>query len=103
MMELIKKGFYTSLGLLLLSKEKAEELARELVKRGELSEKEGREFAEEVVKKSKEAQKEFFQKVEGIVTEVLGKLDIPTRKELSALEDKIAQLEERLKTKGGEE
>jgi polyhydroxyalkanoate synthesis regulator phasin len=59
MLESIKKGFYTGLGLALITKEKAEELAKELVKKGELSEKEGKGFVEEILKKSKEAEQEF--------------------------------------------
>jgi len=44
MLEWIKKGFYTSLGLGLITKEKAEELAKEMIRKGQLSEKEGHSF-----------------------------------------------------------
>jgi polyhydroxyalkanoate synthesis regulator phasin len=93
MLELLKKGFYTGLGLALVTKEKAEELAKELVKKGELSEKEGKGFVEEILKKSKEAEKEFEKKAETLVNNAIKKIDVPSKKEFIAITQRLAKLE----------
>ena len=93
MLELLKKGFYTGLGLALITKEKAEELAKELVKKGELSEKEGKGFVEEILKKSKEAEQEFEKKAETLVHNAIKKIDVPSKKEFIAITQRMAKLE----------
>ncbi|RKX61964.1 MAG: hypothetical protein DRP41_07790 [Thermodesulfobacteriota bacterium] len=97
MLEWIKKGFYTSLGLGLITKEKAEELAKEMIRKGQLSEKEGHRFVEELLKKSEEAQQELENKVEALVAQTFKKLDIPTRKEFQAISQQLSNLEKGLK------
>lgn len=93
MLELLKKGFYTGLGLASITKEKAEELAKELVKKGELSEKEGKGFVEEILKKSKEAAQEFEKRAETLVYNAIKKIDVPSKKEFTAITQRLAILE----------
>ena len=93
MLELLKKGFYTGLGLALITKEKAEELAKELVMKGELSEKEGKGFVVEILKKSKEAEQEFKKKAETLVYNAIKKIDVPSKKEFTAITQRLAILE----------
>jgi polyhydroxyalkanoate synthesis regulator phasin len=93
MLELLKKGFYTGLGVALITKEKAEELAKELVKKGELSEKEGKGFVEEILEKSKEAEQEFEKKTEILVNNAIKKTDVPSKKEFTAITRRLAKLE----------
>ncbi len=97
MLEWIKKGFYTSLGLGLITKEKAEELAKEMIRKGQLSEKEGHGFIEELLKKSEEAQQELENKVEALVAQAFKKLDIPTREEFQTISQQLSNLEKGLK------
>ncbi|CAD7772749.1 MAG: hypothetical protein KIIPBIDF_01178 [Candidatus Methanoperedenaceae archaeon GB50] len=97
MLEWIKKGFYTSLGLGLITKEKAEELAKEMIRKGQLSEKEGHSFVEELLKKSEEAQQELENKVEALVAQAFKKLDIPTREEFQTISQQLSNLEKGLK------
>lgn len=97
MLEWIKKGFYTSLGLGLITKEKAEELAKEMIRKGQLSEKEGHRFVEELLKKSEEAQQELENKVEALVAQAFKKLDIPTREEFQTISQQLSNLEKGLK------
>ena len=93
MLELLKKGFYTSLGLALITKEKAEELAKELIKKGELSEKEVKGFVEEILKKSKETEQEFEKKAETLVYNAIKRIDVPSKKEFIAITQRLAKLE----------
>lgn len=94
MLNLVKKVMLTGVGLAVMTKEKAEELGRELVKKGEITEKEGKEFVEEILKKSEDARKDFEKKVEESVKKVLAKLDVVTKKDFNKLVERVAALEE---------
>jgi len=93
MLSLLKKVMLTGVGLAVMTKEKAEELGRELVKKGEITEKEGKEFVEELLKKSEETKDDFEKKVEEVVKKALVRLDLATRKELDKLIERVAALE----------
>lgn len=93
MLSLVKKVMLTGVGLAVMTKEKAEELGKELVKKGEISEKEGREFVEELLKKSEEARKDFEKKIEGSVKKVLDGLDVVAKKDVDKLVERVAALE----------
>jgi len=93
MLEFLKKGFYTGLGLASITKQKAEEMAKELVNNGEIYEKEGKGFVEEILKKSKEAEQEFEKKAETLVYNAIKKIDVPSKKEFIAITQRLAKLE----------
>lgn len=102
MMDLIKKTMYLGVGLACMTKEKVEEISRELIKKGELSATEGKEFIDDLTQKSEEARKALEKRVEKIVKSVLAKLDIATKDDLAALEKRIVKLEGKPKTAGTE-
>lgn len=92
MLELLKKSVLTGVGLALLTKDKLDSLAGELIRQGEISEKEGAEFVEEFLRKSQDAQKELEQQVEKIVTGVAQRLQLATRQDIAELAAKIDAL-----------
>ncbi len=83
MFELIKKTMLTGVGLAAVTKDKVEELARELTEKGEMSEKEGKELIDELLKKSEQARKDLETKVEDIVRKVLEKWIWPPKETLT--------------------
>ncbi len=89
MSDLIKKTILAGMGVLVLSREKAEEVAKDLVKRGELAKKEEENFIKDLVKKGSEGKKEVENRIEEITKKTLVKLNIPSRKEFEELEQKI--------------
>lgn len=95
MFDLIKKTMLTGIGLAAITKDKAEELAKELIKKGELSEKEGKELVDELLKKSEQAGKDLDTKIEGLVQKALGKMDLASKKDISQLAAKIEHLEKK--------
>ncbi len=101
MLNLVKKVMLTGVGLAVMTKEKAEELGRELVKKGEITEKEGKEFVEELLKKSEETSKDFENKVEKNVKKVITRLNFATKEEMDKLVERVAALEKG-KAAGGE-
>lgn len=89
MLDLIKKSLLTGIGLAALSKDKIETLAKALTEKGELSEKEGRDLMDDLMKKSEQARKEFKTKVEDIVKNVLGKMNLATKDDITSLNKKL--------------
>jgi len=95
MQEFIKKMMMFGVGLAAMTREKTEELVRELVKKGEMSEKEGKQLVNDLMEKSKKMTREIETKTEEMVTSTLKRLNIPTRKELDELRERVDRLEKR--------
>jgi len=89
MIDLFKKTMYMGLGLAELTREKVEEISRELVKKGEISEKEGRDLAEELSRKADAAKKDLEKRVDKLVKQALDRINVATKDELAALEKKL--------------
>jgi len=98
-MDFIKKSMLAGIGLAVLTKEKAEKTVDELIKKGELTKKEGKETIKELTEKSKEFKEDLTKKAEKAVADTIAKLNIPTRKEFTALKNKIEKIEKSRKTK----
>ncbi len=92
MSDLIEKTILAGLGALSLSREKAEKLAKDLVKRGELSRNEEAKFVKDLMGQAKKGKVEMERRIEKTVKKILVKLDVPTRKELNALKARVDKL-----------
>ena len=95
MTDYLRKGFLAGLGLAALTKEKLEKVVEDLVSKGELSEQEGKDLANDLMSRSEDFMKDLTDRVEGMVSETLSKLTLPSRQELKDLEERIAWLEEK--------
>jgi poly(hydroxyalkanoate) granule-associated protein len=93
MLDFIRKMTLAGAGLAIVTTEKIQELADELVKKGEMTEKEAREAVNEYVEKSKQAKKDLEGKMEQWVAGFLNRMNIPTRKELDEIKERLARLE----------
>ena len=93
MLDFIRKMTLAGTGLAIMTTEKIQEFADELVKKGELTEKEAREAVNEYVEKSKQAKKDLEGKMEQWVTGFLNRMNIPTRKEVDEIKERLARLE----------
>jgi len=85
------------LGLMSMTKEKADKLVNTLIKEGEMSKTEGSKLAKELVKKVEENKTLLEKKVEAAVKKIMIKLDIPSRKEINELKRKIDTLQKKEK------
>lgn len=92
MSDLIKKTILLGLGALSFSREKAESITKDLIKRGELTKTEEAKFVRDLMKRAEKSRVEVEKKIEKAVEKTLAKLDIPTRKELNALKEKVNKL-----------
>ncbi|MCX5843432.1 MAG: phasin family protein [Deltaproteobacteria bacterium] len=93
MLDFIRKMTLAGAGLAIVTTEKIQEFADDLVKKGEMTEKEAREAVNEYVEKSKQAKKDLEGKMEQWVTGFLNRMNIPTRKELDEIKERLARLE----------
>jgi polyhydroxyalkanoate synthesis regulator phasin len=92
MIDLIKKALYTGVGMAVLTKEKAEELVKELTQQAKLSEQEGKELFDGLLKQSDQARIDFQAKVDDAVLSVIKRLNLVSKDELESLENKVAEL-----------
>ncbi|RLA90510.1 MAG: polyhydroxyalkanoate synthesis regulator [Deltaproteobacteria bacterium] len=95
MFNLIKKTLLTGIGLTILTKEKVEEVGKELAKKGKLSEKEGKKLVDDLLKRSEQANKELEEKIEDSVRKVVEKLNLASKDDIAKLSQKIEQLEKK--------
>jgi polyhydroxyalkanoate synthesis regulator phasin len=93
MFDLIKKTVYAGMGLALMTKEKAEEVAKKLVEEAKLSEAEGKKVVDEMLKKSAEAKESLEKTIKDTIEGTLKKLDLPSNKKIADLERRLAELE----------
>lgn len=89
---IIKKIGLVGLGLLSITKAKAQEIVNELVKKGEVSKGEGAKLVKDLLEKAEEDKKFLEEKMEKAAKRILKKLDVPTRKEINELKKKIDKL-----------
>ena len=92
MIDLIKKTMLAGVGLAAMTKDKVEELAKDLTEKGELSEKEAKKLLDDLLKRSKRAQKDLDKKMENVVMKVLKKMDVATKKDIARLDKKIKNI-----------
>jgi polyhydroxyalkanoate synthesis regulator phasin len=93
MVELLKKSLYASVGMALLSRDKAEKVAKAIAKEAELSQEQGRKFVGDLVRKSEEARLTIERIVQEKVEKALKKTALATRHEVTVLEERIRNLE----------
>ena len=92
MSDLIKNTVLAGLGILSLTHEKAEKLAKDLIKKGELSETEEAKFIKDLMERAEKYSVEAEKKIEKTVKKTLKKLNVPSRKDLEEINDKLDKL-----------
>ena len=92
MIDLIKKTMMAGIGLALKTRDEVEELAKDLVNKGTMSEQEGKRFLDELLNRYDEAKDKFEERIENTVKKFLKKADIVTGDELKALKKEIREL-----------
>jgi polyhydroxyalkanoate synthesis regulator phasin len=92
MIDLIKKALYTGVGMAVLTKEKAEELVKELSQQAKLSEQEGKELFDSLLKQSEQARSDFQTKVDDAVLSVVKRLNLASKDEVDKLRTQVDEL-----------
>ena len=92
MIDVLKKVLLTGVGVAALSKEKIEELARDLAEKGKMTEQEGKALVDQLLTSSDEARQELQKQVEEKVALALDKMDLAKKSEVEALKQEIEVL-----------
>jgi polyhydroxyalkanoate synthesis regulator phasin len=86
--EALHRVMLTAVGAVGLVQDELEHFVNKAVERGEMAEKEARKTVHDVTEKRKGAEKEVDKRFE----DMLAKLNIPTKNDIAALNEKIADL-----------
>ena len=92
MPDLIKKTLLTGVGLALKTWDEVEDLAKELVDKGKMTEQDGTKFVKDLQKRYEETQKKLEDRVEKTVKELLKKANVVTSDELKAVKKEVREL-----------
>lgn len=96
MIDLLKKTFLTGVGVAALTKEKIEELAKDFVEKGKITEQEGKALVDDLVGRSEESRLEFQKQIEEKVQAILAKMNLAKQNEVDALKGEVAELRKAL-------
>lgn len=94
--ELLEKTIDLGLGAVMLTKESAIKLADEMVKRGDVTKEEGKKLVADLMEKGKDQKEKLEDFIADIVQRAMEKADIAKQSHIENLEQRIAELEERL-------
>jgi len=92
MPDLIRKTLLAGVGLALKTWDEVEDLAKELVDKGKMTEKDGNTFVKDLQKRYEETQKMLEARVEKTVQEFLKKANVVTSDELKAVKKEVREL-----------
>jgi polyhydroxyalkanoate synthesis regulator phasin len=92
MTDLLKKTLLAGVGLALKTWDEVEDLAKELVEKGKMTEKDGSKFIKDLQKRYEETQKKLEDRVEKTVQDFLKKANVVTSDELKAVKKEIREL-----------
>lgn len=93
---MFKELFYAGIGLATLTKEKAEEIITELVKKGELSKEDGKDALNNLLSKMQEEREKLKQKVQEQVENVISSMKIVRKSDLEEIKHRLEILEEKV-------
>lgn len=94
MIELLKKALLTGVGLSLMTKDKVEELARELAKSANLSADKGQEFVDEALARARKGREELEATIQRMVNDALKRTSVATRDDIAQLASRLEKLEQ---------
>lgn len=91
--EMLDRMVEMGLGAALLTKEAAEKLVDDLVKRGSVTKEDGRRLFAEMVEKGRLQKERMDEVIAETVSQMLNKADLARRSQVEALEKRLAALE----------
>ncbi|HSL40054.1 MAG TPA: hypothetical protein VK857_06760 [Desulforhopalus sp.] len=92
MIDLLKKTILTGLGVASLTRDKIEQLGRELSDKGKMTEQEGEKFVEEMLKLAEESRASLQKQTEKVVESALAKMHLARAADMDELKQEIAAL-----------
>ena len=97
MFDMFKKTIFTGIGMILKTRDEAEEFARDWANKQQMSEEDGRKFVDDMMKKYDTSMNTMEERVDKMVKDALKKANIATRDELEELRLEVTRLKEIMK------
>ncbi len=85
-----------AIGAVALASDEVENFINRLVERGEIAEKDGRKLLKEVTERTQKQMKPAEKQVEKRLETMLDNLNIPTKTDIEALSEKVAELSQKV-------
>jgi polyhydroxyalkanoate synthesis regulator phasin len=96
MIELIKKAVLTGVGIASLTKDKIEDLAKELVVKGKMSEQEGEKLVQEILNRAEESRTTINNQTENLVRKTITKMQLARSEDIELLKAEVEKLREEI-------
>ena len=95
-MDIIRKAMLLGLGVISLTKEKAEELVDDLIKHGEVAREERFKVVDKLLEQAEKQERELVGKISETVQKVITDLGLPTKKDLDEISKRLEAIEKRI-------
>lgn len=100
LLEMTRKILYATIGAVALTQEEVEKFVNKLIERGEIAEKDGRKLIKDIMdkrhKKREEVQTVAQHQVDGRMKDILDRMNIPSKRDIESLNEKITVLTEKI-------
>ncbi len=96
MAEMVRKVMLATIGAAVLAQEEIEALINRLIERGEIAEKDGKKLMHEMMDKRKNKTMKVEDEINKNISDVLERMNIPTRTDIDALSQKINGLSKKI-------
>ena len=96
MFDLIRKAMLTGVGLASISIDKIDEIAKEMMEQGNLTEQEGRKLVQEMMGYAEKSKEQLEKQVAFYVEKALDKMDVARKKEVEELRETLLKLQEKI-------
>lgn len=94
MIELMKKALLMGLGVASLTKEKIEEMSRDFIEQGKLTQQEGEKLVDDLLAKAEESKKDLKKEIDNRVEEIITKMNLVRMSDLDEVKMQLQQLQE---------
>ena len=96
MIDEIKKGIFTGLGAVLLTKDKLEEITKKLVDESKMSKEDAKKLADELAGAGQDQWSAIEEGITGVLKKAIGSLNIAKRDEMEEMKTDIDDLKKRV-------
>ncbi len=97
-MDTFKKAMYFGLGALSFTKEKAESIAEDLVKRGEMKDEDRARMVDQLLKEGETQKRVVEEKASSLVQKTLTDMGLPTQQDFKSIVKRLDGIEKAIKT-----
>jgi polyhydroxyalkanoate synthesis regulator phasin len=93
-MDIIRKAVFLGLGAISLTKDKADEIVDDLIKRGEVASAERFKTVDRLLKEADKQEKELQRKIDSTVHKAVSELGLATRKDLEEILETLKKIQD---------